>query len=88
MEDIDKILRKKATGYETQEVVEEYEVVEGEVSLKKRRVTTKHVPPDLSSIKVIMGIEGETSEYDDMTEEQLMAEREKLLEQLKEMEEI
>ena len=88
MEDIDKILRKKASGYDTQEVVEEYDVVDGEVSLKKRRVTTKHVPPDVSSIKVIMGIDGESSEYDDMSEEELVAEREKLLEELKEMEDL
>lgn len=75
-------LRKKALGYSTSEIVEEWGMQDGSMQLVKRKVTTKDVPPDLSALKVYMEDEKE-SEYEAMSVEELMAERDKLLAQLK-----
>ena len=57
MEDEEKIrqaLLKKALGYESDEVVEEYQVDEGDLKLSKRKVTKKHFSPDISAVKVLL----------------------------------
>ena len=76
-------LRKKALGYEAREVVEEWGVSDGEMQLLKRKVTTKEVPPDLSALKTYMEVEGAESEYEAMSVEQLLEERDRLLAELK-----
>ena len=76
-------LRKKALGYESCEVVEEWGVSDGEMQLLKRKVTKKEVPPDLSALKVYMEEECQKDEYHEMSIEELMAERDRLLSQLK-----
>lgn len=76
-------LRKKALGYESCEVVEEWGMSDGEMQLIKRKVTKKEVPPDLSALKVYMEEENGKDEYGQMSVEELMAERERLLCQLK-----
>lgn len=73
---------KRACGYEAKETVEEYAVVDGALELVKRRVTTKDVPPDISAAKLIMDGGG----VSDMTDEELRAEKTRLLNQLKELE--
>ena len=77
-------LRKKAFGFETSEVVEEYANLEGEIQLTKKKVTTKTVPPDCTAIKMLL----ESTDYDfkKMTDEELERERDRLLKLLKEME--
>ncbi len=72
---------KRACGYEAKETVEEYAVVDGALELVKRRVTTKDVPPDISAAKLIMDGGG----VSDMTDEELRAEKTRLLKQLKEL---
>ncbi len=74
-------LRKKALGYTTKEVVEEYGSVDGELSLVKRKVTTKDVPPDLSAIKAYIEL-SDGDGYSEMSVEDLERERERLIGEL------
>ena len=39
-------VRKKAVGYTTSECVDEYSLMDGELCVVKRKITTKEVPPD------------------------------------------
>lgn len=48
-EEIERAVFRKATGYEVQEVTEEYS---GDNELLKRKIATKHYPPDMSAVKV------------------------------------
>lgn len=83
MKDIEEALKKKALGYTVDEVVEEYGVGEdGNQQLTKKKVTTKHYPPDLSAIKTIMEMT-DGNEYQGMSEEELLKQKRLLLNQLK-----
>jgi hypothetical protein len=78
-----KALLKKALGFKTKEIVEEYSASDGEIILTKKKVTQKTVPPDCMAIKMLIeGTEGE--KY--LTDEQLQEEKERLLKLLKEVE--
>lgn len=80
--DFKKALIKKALGYDATEVVEEYvSSEEGEVKLTKKKVTKKNVPPDITALKLLM--ENEVKPVSQMSEEELLAERDRLLEILK-----
>lgn len=80
--DFKKALIKKALGYDATEVVEEYvSSEEGEVKLTKKKVTKKNVPPDITALKLLM--ENEVKIVSQMSEEELLAERDRLLEILK-----
>ena len=68
---------KKAVGYEAVETQEEYAVVDGELTLVKRKVTRKDVPPDVSALKVLLG-DGQEEEVD---REELERERKELMEE-------
>ena len=74
---LDAVVRR-ACGYEAKETVEEYAVVDGSLELVKRKITTKDVPPDIAAAKLI--IDG--GDVSDLTDEQLQAEKERLLAQL------
>ena len=78
-------VKKKAEGYKTEECVEEYGVNEGQLTLCKRKVTLKEVPPDVSALKMLMEISG-GDEYETMSEDELQKEKERLLKLLKEKE--
>jgi len=79
---LDAAIIKKALGYDFKEVVEEYVGKEdGEIVLSKKKVTIKNVPPDMSAIKMLIG---EEPSVWNMTDEELLAEKERLLEKLKE----
>ena len=80
---VQEALRKKALGYESEEVVEEWGVNDGELQLVKRKVTKKEVPPDLSALKTYMEISTPTDRYESMSVEELLQERDRLLSQLK-----
>ena len=69
---------KRACGYEAVETVEEYAVVDGSLELVKRKVTTKDVPPDMTAAKMII----DSGDVSDLTDEQLEAERKRLINQL------
>ena len=72
---------KVALGYALKEVTEEYGVEDGELNLLKRRETLKDVPPDLKAVKLLLE---DGADYSAMTDEELEAEKQKLLIRLKE----
>lgn len=76
-----KALMKKALGYDAEEVVEEYVGEDQGVKLLKRKVTIKNYPPDVSAIKLLMSEESVPLEQ--MTDEQLEQEKNRLLKILK-----
>ena len=67
---------KKAAGYEAVETQEEYSLVEGDMTLVKRRITRKDVPPDITAIKLLLGDGGD----EPVTMEELERERAELTE--------
>ena len=79
-------LVKKATGYFAEESVDEFAVSAdtGEMKVVKRKITKKHVPPDLSAAKLLFEITGD-SKYDlsAMSDAQLEDEKNRLEELLK-----
>lgn len=81
-EDIKTALIKKALGYDAKEVTEEYVSDEnGEIVLTKKKVTIKSVPPDVTALKILL--DSETVPLENMTEEELEKEKERLLKLLK-----
>ena len=84
-----KALYKKALGYDSSEVVEEYGTNEdGDLTLTKKKVTKKYVGPDVTSLKLLLTYfsSNDNSDIKKMTDRELMEEKLKLLELL-EMEE-
>ncbi len=73
---------KVALGFSLEEVTEEYDARDGELKLVKRKETRKDVPPDLKAVKLLLG--QEEDDLGALTDEQLEAERKRLLKQLKE----
>ena len=73
-------LRRRAYGYTSSETTTEYD---GEGNETKNKVTTKEVPPDLSAIKLLLELEGGDGE--ELSEEELAAERDRLLALLEKM---
>ena len=69
-------LRRRALGFETDEVVEEYAFQEGEAVLLKRKVTKKTVPPDVAAAKLLSDEEKPLSA---LSPEQLKAKKIRLL---------
>ena len=47
-------LTKKALGYTSEEVTEEYQEGDGEITLTKRKVIKKEVPPDMTALKILL----------------------------------
>ena len=86
MEDkLKKALMKKAFGYTFNEVTEEYSTNEnGDSVLTKKKVTKKFNPPDVTALKILLE---QSQLFDDeilkMSDEQLIAERDRLLKLLK-----
>lgn len=78
-DDVLSAVLKRARGYEATETVEEYAAVEGELTLIKKRITKKDVPPDIAAVKMLADIEPSISE---MTDEQLAAEKARLVAEL------
>lgn len=81
-------LKKKALGYDVDEVVEEYVTDEnGEEHLQKRKVTKKHNPPDLGALKVLLDSENADKKLSDLTDAELEKEKQRLLKLLRNKEE-
>lgn len=79
-QDVNSALLKKAIGFDTKEIVEEYALDgEGEIKLSKKKVTIKSVPPDVSALKMLMELSAPLSSY---TDEELEAEKERLIKML------
>ena len=67
-------LQKKALGYSTEEIIEEYSLDENNNErLLKKKVTKKNVPPDITAVKVLLEIFNEQLEDDfkNLTDEEL-----------------
>ena len=77
--EITEALKKKAVGFDTFETVEEFTESDGEIKLVKRKVTKKTVPPDVSAVKLLLDIEGESSPISSLSDEELEKERAKLI---------
>ena len=77
-EKIGEALMKVALGYQIAEVTEEYAEVDGALRLTKRKKTKKEIPPDLKAVQILLDSSG-GAEYGAMTDEELLAEKERLL---------
>ena len=73
-DDIRNAVLKVALGFSVEEVTEE----DGELKLVKRKETRKDVPPDLRAVRLLM----EGTEVSELSDEELMAEKERLLREL------
>lgn len=87
-DEIKEALLKRALGFDSDEIIEEYSSDEnGNSVLIKRKITKKFNPPDISALKFLLE---QQQLYDDeiskMTDEQLLKEKERLLQLLKEKE--
>ena len=74
-------LIKKAMGYTAEETVDELapEPFTGELKIVKRKVTTKHIPPDLTAAKLLFEVTGDkTFDLSALSDEQLLAEKNRL----------
>ena len=80
-DDLEQALKKCAVGFDTSETVEEFAVQDGELRLVKRKVTRRDIPPDIKAVKMLLDGRQDVGELSD---EELAAEREKLLKMLKE----
>ncbi len=76
------ILLKKAKGFSVKEKVEEFAVINGQMSLVKRKISTKKVLPDVNAIKALLQIDDQTLDVTKMTDEQLAVEKLRLLQLL------
>ena len=87
---VEKALLKKALGYQAKEVVEEFlaDNENGTEVLVKKKCTTKHMPPDVTAIKILLSYYDEKTfeELENMTDEELLAEKNKLLLELQKFE--
>lgn len=58
--------------------MEEFAVEDGELKLVKKKVTKREIPPDIKAVKLLM------DGGEELTDEELEAEKQKLLNMLKE----
>lgn len=77
-DNVKKALIKCATGLSASETVEEFAVQDGELKLIKKKVTKREIPPDIKAVKLLL------DGREELTDGELEAERQKLLEILKE----
>ncbi len=81
---VEEALKKRAIGYETTEITEEYSSNDdGEIRMVKRKVVSKNVPPDVSAVKLLYD-SLQTDDITSMTDEELEKEKIRLLNLLKE----
>ncbi len=76
---IKQALYKKAMGYTSQEIIEEYISQDDNLILSKRKVTSKEVPPDIPAVKTLIELIGIKDDISTLTDQQLIQERDKLL---------
>ena len=79
-ESLKEALTKCAVGLSASEVIEEFAVEDGELKLVKKKVTRREIPPDIKAVKLLL----ESETVVGATDEELAAEREKLIKMLKE----
>jgi hypothetical protein len=80
---IEKALLKKAMGYSVKENCVEYVIdEEGNKKPVREKCQTRYYPPDLSALKAYLDRNGGEGELEQMTDEELEAEKQRLLEEL------
>ena len=87
-EEIKNALLKKALGYESDEIVEEYTTDEnGNSILSKRKITKKFNPPDINALRFLLE-QSDLPNYEisKMSDKQLLQEKQRLLQLLKQKE--
>lgn len=80
-----KALLKKALGYSIDEVSEEFSVSEdGKLVLQKRKIVNKHIPADMTAVKLLLDVfdKQENEDYSTYTDEELLLEKDKLLREI------
>lgn len=80
-ERLEDALLKVALGYQVAEVTEEFAEVDGQLKLTKRKRTKKDVPPDLKAVQLLLSTKG-VGEMAAWTDEELEAERQRLLKEM------
>ena len=82
---LERSLLKKALGYSVDEVVEEYVNEENELKLIKKKITKKHIPPDISAARALLDKcnDSDFERIKNLTDEELQDLREKILEEIK-----
>lgn len=80
---INKALERLAGGYSVTEVTKEYADRDGELVLVKKKETKRFVPPDMKAITYLMG----NDSLDGRTDEELEAEKARLEEIARSLEE-
>ena len=86
VEKISDALIKRAVGYDTEETVEEYSGSGDDITMVRKKITRKNVPPDISAAKLLLE-ESDEDDYSLMTDEQLEEEKQRLLKMLKDSKE-
>lgn len=78
---IEQALLKKALGYECDEIIEEYAKDEdGCLVLVKKKVTKKHISPDIPAAKMLLEqLEDTQGKYENMTDSELLEEKTRLI---------
>lgn len=66
-------LMRCATGLSASETVEEFAVQDGQLTLVKRKVTRREIPPDIKAVKLLL--DGK----EELSDEELEEEKERLL---------
>lgn len=69
---------KCATGLSASETVEEFAVQDGELKLVKKKITKREIPPDIKAVKLLL------DGGEELSDEELEAEKQKLMGMLKE----
>lgn len=73
-------LIKKALGYTSTEIIEEYSNGEDGLVLQKKKVTSKDIPPDPQSFKALLDIQGDKANaFEGMSDEELLKEKEEII---------
>ncbi len=76
-EKLEDALYKRALGYSTTEENEEYSLIDGSLTLVKRKITVKEVPPELKAIEMLLSSSGD--EYSSFSEADLEKEKMRLI---------
>ncbi|MDE7336675.1 MAG: hypothetical protein K2N32_00990, partial [Clostridia bacterium] len=81
-EEIEKAVFRRAVGYDIQEITEEYS---GDNELVKRKVSSKHYPPDMTAVKTMLELGTDGDELKKMSDSQLKELKKRLLCQLEDI---
>lgn len=83
--DLNSILLRKAVGYTAKEVVEEYS---GDDELLKKKISTKHIPPDIAALKTYLEINKCQDQFQSIGDDELQKMKIKLLNELSSLQDI